>query len=109
MSQYAEIDPQITRWVEKNSFKLFDRWADRDIRSVYVSSEAGECFNISIGAPLNGEVSLLVWYVEGPKDPGPEQEWKVKTADIENALDEAFQTVLGWMKPSRRYFPTPPS
>lgn len=106
MSVYASIDPIITRWVIDHQFSLFTAWAGREARFVYLSSLSGECFQISIEPP-SGErvVDVHVFYIEGPREIEPEQHWSVAVSDLNSVLEEAFDTVLAWIKPSERYFP----
>ena len=107
MSPYAAVDPLITCWVQTHDLHLFTTWGDDEIRVVYLSSEAGECFQIGIDPPQNGRIGIHVRYIEGPKDidEEPEQDWSVALADLSATLEEALGTVLSWMKPSKRHFP----
>jgi len=48
---YSQIDQVISEWVDKHCFSLFtgyDNYPDKEIRAVYLSSEQGECCQISI-------------------------------------------------------------
>jgi hypothetical protein len=103
---YAEINPQITHWAERHVLKLFAGGGESESRGAYVSSLAGECFQIWIETPADGRVNLHAWCIEGRRDRAPPQDWNVAICDFEAALENAFRTVQEWMKPSERFFPT---
>lgn len=105
MAGYASIDPAILRWVRKNHFSLFTQWAGREARFVYLSSQAGECYQISIEPPTDQHVAVHAFYVEGMREIEPEQNWFVTVSDLGSTLDEAFDTVSTWMKPSEIFIP----
>lgn len=105
MPNYASIDPIIRRWVQKHCLFLYTDSAGEEVRNVYVSSLAGECFQIWIDPPVDGRVGLHAAYVEGPREVEPAQDWSVAISDLSTALEEAFDTVLMWMEPSKRLIP----
>src|SRR5690348_6502367 len=74
---------QILDWVARHSLVLQRSWAGEEIRSVYVSSNSGECFQIWFDPPSNGHTCVHVGYVDGQRE-----------------YD------LAWMKPSERYLPS---
>jgi hypothetical protein len=102
---YQDIDLYITAWAERHFLKLNTSWNKRPARFAYVSSEAGECFQISIDAPLNGYTSIWASCVEGRREDHPPEEWRYPTGEVGEALEEVFQTVTAWMRPSVRYLP----
>ena len=103
---YAAIDPSIRAWVDRHALKLFTSWPGGECRSAYVSSVAGECFQIWIDTPVDGHVWIHAAGVESRRDDHPPEDWFVSVEQFDGALEEAFQAVMAWMIPSTRYFPT---
>lgn len=94
---YLGIDPVIASWAKKNSFTLFTSQGEREIRAIYTSSQRGECFQIWIDAPDDGQVSIHAAEVETIEDKEFKKDWKVEVSEIGSALEEAFHTVKLWM------------
>jgi hypothetical protein len=105
VADYSSIDPVISRWGKKHSLSLCTSMAGGgEIRTVHVSSVAGECFQVSIAPPVKGRVALRARRIEGSRDPAPERDWSVPVGELGAGLEEVFQTVLAWMKPSERFY-----
>ena len=102
---YEDLDQSISLWAERHSLLLVKQSGGADVRGVYVSSQSGECYQIWIGLPSSGEVLVSAACIEGPREDDPPQEWSVEVDKLEDALEEAFHTVIGWMSPSTRYVP----
>ncbi len=102
---YRDIDPQIYRWVERHRLSLSTSWQGGEVRNVYVSSVAGECFQIWIDVPSDGHVWIHAAGVESRRDDHPPEDWFVSVNAFDEALEEVFQAVTAWMLPSKRHFP----
>ncbi len=102
---YEEVDQYIDKWAKYHLLKLKTSWNGRPARFAYVSSEAGECFQISIDAPIDDHICIHAFCVEGRREDHPAEDWRYPTENIAEALEEAFQTVTAWMRPSDRYLP----
>ncbi|HEX4862140.1 MAG TPA: hypothetical protein VFV07_12950 [Rhizomicrobium sp.] len=96
------VDRQIDLWSQKHSLRLFTSFAGRDARFAYVSSVAGECFQIWVEPPKDGAITIGAACVEGSEDNGLDSTWTVAGAELDAALEQAFQTVTDWMLPSAR-------
>jgi hypothetical protein len=104
-SIYKPIDGTIRRWADRHALKLFTKWADGEARFAYVSSKAGECFQIAIDAPNNGQVQVMARCIEGRTANDLDgQVWTTTEVDLDTALEGVFQTVVAWMAPSKRYY-----
>jgi hypothetical protein len=103
--RYNDIDSVIHRWAQRHHLSLFTSWAGGEIRSVYVSSKAGECFQIWIDAPEDGHVWIHAAGVESRRDDHPPEDWYMAIDAFDEGLEEAFLTVMAWMLPSERHFP----
>lgn len=102
---YALIDPVINDWVERHSFRLFTAVAGdtRPIRRVYLSSMAGDVFQIWIDEPVNGRATVYAACIEGSREDDDPQQWSVDINVLGAALEDVLQVVLDWMLPSTRY------
>ena len=104
-TNYSSIDPPIRAWAKKHSLFLQTTWPHR---TVHVSSKAGECFQISIDPPENGQTCVYARCIEGRNDTDDPETWPTSTSDLDAALEKAFQRVIERMAPSQRYYPPPP-
>jgi hypothetical protein len=107
ISIYAKIDPTIRAWVARNSLTLSTSQQAPEIRCIYVSSNAGECYQIWINRPVGDKVEIHAACVEGRRDTEEEplQSWQVSISELDSALEEALESVVEWMKPSDRHYP----
>jgi hypothetical protein len=106
VNSYAEIDPQIEHWAKARSLILnTSPWDGRALRCVWLSSNAGECFQIWIEPPADGVVRLHAAGVESRLDDKPPHDWAVPVEKVGAALDSAYELVLEWMRPSTHYHP----
>jgi hypothetical protein len=103
---YAQIDPEIHVWAKRHALALITSWQGSEARSTYVSSDDGDCFQIWIERPADGRVSLHAAGVEGRRADLPPRNWNVAMSDIAQGLEDAFNTVIDWMRPSQRRLPT---
>ncbi len=96
---YSQIDQVILNWVEKHSFSLFTKYEnipDSDFRAVYLSSEQGECCQISIDKPKAGKVCIHAGDIETHQDEELEKEWSVSVEELQEALENAVVFVKVW-------------
>ena len=93
---YAPIDPIVEKWVEENSLKLFRAFAERAARFVYITSSRGECFQISIQPPQDGEAKVDAWTIETLDDREMHEEWVMPVTALYEALQNALITVRRW-------------
>lgn len=103
---YNSIDIVITNWTKRHGLKLFTRSGDTEIRNVYLSSTAGECYQIWIDPPVDAKVIVHAACVEGQKDNNLPRDWSAPIPELDRVLEEAFATVIKWMEPADRYYPT---
>lgn len=103
---YEKIDPIIQAWAERHSLRISTFWAGGEVRSAYISSRAGDCFQFWFDYPEGGQIALHAAGVDGQWVEDPARKWLVPISALDAALEEAFATVTGWMVPSERYFPS---
>lgn len=94
---YAEVDAAIQRWSAANALVLFMNFAGREARFCYLSSERGECLQISISPPEFGRVRVGVWDVETIDDEVVQELWEVSSAEVGAALDTALAHAREWL------------
>ena len=110
MSSYLAIEPQLKRWAEKHSLIVNSSpWNGGESRAVWLSSEAGECFQIWIEPPVQGIVRLHAAGVESRRDDDPPQDWTVSIDQLPLALETAYDLVVEWMRPSAHHHPSAPA
>jgi hypothetical protein len=102
---YASVDPQIQAWVRSHSLVLGTSFGGREARFAHVSSKAGDCFQMWIEPPADGQIRVHAALVDGQRLNEPSRDRHVPISDLDAALEDAFATVTGWMVPSERYFP----
>lgn len=102
------VEAIINAWVERNSLKLFTKQGDRDIRCVYLSSLAGECYQIWINGFECHQLEVHAACVEGRRDTEEEplQTWHTTISELDFTLEQALGVVLELMKPSVRFYPS---
>lgn len=103
MTSYRLIDSIIEDWRKKHSLKIHTSVGDREVRSVYVSSIAGECFQIWINPPTGGRIDVFAACVEGRREDDVPHEWRgILADDLRETLELVFNTIIGWMAPATR-------
>jgi hypothetical protein len=105
LTGYSEIDDQLLEWARRH--RLYFPY-HHEFRDAYVSSEAGDCFQMWIEIPVGGYTVIHAAFVDGPVERECNADWTVSTVSIGSSLDELFTLVESWMKPSKRYFPPNP-
>jgi hypothetical protein len=93
---YSAIDTVLHAWVKAHSKKLFTSVAGRQDRFFYVSSDRGECFQISIDAPKEASVAVDAWTIETLDDRELHERWTVPIDDLYRTLDLALKKVHEW-------------
>lgn len=96
---YLKIDPVITNWTKEHRFSLFtgyENHPDTEIRTVYLSSEQGECCQIWIDKPNLGKVCVHAGDVESFQNEELEKEWCVPVDELAKALETAVSFVENW-------------
>jgi len=102
---HSSIDSDVRNWAAKHSLSVSCGWAGRQLWGAYVSSIAGECFQIWIEPISDGTIGVHANYVDGPRErePEPNRDWAVEESDLRIALEQAYEQVVNWMTPSGRY------
>lgn len=68
---YSEVDRYIRTWAGHHSLKVFTSLNGHAVRVAYVSSQAGECFQISIDEPKESYICIYASCVEGRREDHP--------------------------------------
>ena len=95
---YTQIDPVISAWVQRNGLTLFTGIEGQPnvvFRNVYVSRD-GECCQIWIDQPQDGNVKVHIADVESESDEEVRRDWQVPLAELDDALEGALSFVLDW-------------
>jgi hypothetical protein len=110
-SPYTEVDAVIAKWVATVGSTLSRKWADKPARFFYMGGDAPfECFQISVGPPSEGQVSVNAHAVDTNDDTEEELTayWVGRVADVDAMLAKAVETVESWKRRDRKR-PDPPS
>jgi hypothetical protein len=101
---HSSIDADVRVWAEKHSLRVNYGFASREVWGTYLSSVAGDCFQIWVEPTPNDRIGVHNW-VDGPNElaPKPTREWVVEESDLQDALEQAYEQVINWMAPSARY------
>ena len=89
---YQDVESAIDVWVERYAFKLLGGTG----RSIYLSSENGECCQIWIDAPQSGKIKFHVAAVESKDDEEMKMDWEVPVTELPQGSDNAVQFVGNW-------------
>lgn len=103
---HSFIETEIRRWAETHSLRVGYGFGGREVWGAYISSNAGECFQIWIEPVPDGLIGIHANFVDGPEDrvPEPAQAWKTDADQLRSTLELAYGQVVDWMRPSTRYF-----
>jgi hypothetical protein len=102
---FVDIDPQVYAWADRHGLRLVTTDPSGEVRSAYLSSVAGECFQIWIEFTVDGSVAIHAAGVDSRRDDLPPADWVVKVSEIDHSLDEAVLQVIRWMSPSKMHRP----
>ena len=98
---FALIDSEIIDWVNRHNYTLVTRAKgspENEFRAVYLSSKRGECCQIWIEPPQNGQVAVNVADVESIQDAELKEKWVVSVSELGKALEDAVTYVQAWFK-----------
>ena len=95
---YAMIDATISDWAARHSLPLYTHFGDRAARFVYISSEIGECFQISIAEPHAGTLQIVASSVETEGDEELSEAWETGVEELREALEGVLDAVYQWMR-----------
>ena len=87
---YAQIDPIIFDWASKHRLQISTEF-NGPARFCYLPGGWGECYQISIAPPENGEVDIVLRTVETVDD----EEWEEAFVSSESGLGTTLETVIG--------------
>ena len=95
---YASIGPIIEDWVHKQEIHLMYETGDPSRRYYYVSSAAGETFQIVIEPEQEGMVRIDAHLIESPTDQEAHFVWDIPKSQFENGLDLSLGSAQAWFK-----------
>jgi len=71
--------------------------SETEFRSVYISSQRGECCQIWIDAPADGFVAVHAADADTINDEEIQNHWRVPVSDAADALEVALEFVRQWL------------
>ncbi len=90
---YKLVDPIIFNWARKHSLHVFTSYKDEEVRSIDIVSKKGQRFQICVDQPLDHNINVHAWNYKNIK-----KEWSVEINNLNSTLEEAFESVIDWMK-----------
>ena len=93
---YELVDEVIAVWVERHAFTLFREFGGVPSRFVYLSSDDGECCQISIDTPMSGEFAVYARDIDTREDEKMDMHWRVAINDFGQTLEDAVASVKQW-------------
>ncbi len=97
---YESIDSVIQAWTERHGLTLFDRlqgFPRNSIRTAYLSSNEGDCFQIWIDEPNSTHVAVHAATAETNTSKEFREEWLVPLHALDTALDVVLNQVRDLM------------
>jgi hypothetical protein len=89
---YQKIDPIISEWAKSYNLTVYRQHQGEDIRSVDVISSIGKKYQVWVDLPVDKKVAIHAWDYKNQR-----RDWNVPVEQLEQALNEAVQTVKQWM------------
>jgi hypothetical protein len=90
---------RISAWATRHRVrKIFKEFAGREERFCYLSSEAGECFQIAIQPPTGDRITIDASSIDTLDDRDLHQSWTVTPATLAETLESAMSVVRAWMQ-----------
>ena len=97
VTDYADLDPTIGKWVEATSSTLFTEWAGKPSRYFHLPGEPPcECFQIVVFPPAGTDVTVQAASLDTNDGAEMMQVWKGSTACLNDILAVAVATVEQW-------------
>ena len=90
-----EIGRRFEDWAANHNLVVLH---DRTTRVCHTSNTRGECFQLVMRAPANGQVVIELFSIETMRDEELHQAWSVPVESINEALNRAWLVVEGWKR-----------
>jgi hypothetical protein len=98
MTDYADLDPTIGKWVEATSSTLFTEWAGEPSRYFHLPGEPPfDCFQIVVFPPAGNDVTVQAASLDTNDGTEMMQIWEGPAASLNGMLAAAVATVDQWM------------
>ena len=103
MTDYADLDPTISKWAEATSSILFTKWTGEPSRYFHLPGEPPfECFQIVVFPPAEGYVTVQAASIDTNDDSEMMQLWEGPVATLDDMLAFAVATVEQWKVREKR-------
>jgi hypothetical protein len=97
VTDFADLDPVINKWVEATGSTLFDGSAGRPARFFHLPGEPPfECFQIVVFPPTGNDVTVQAASIDTNDDAEMMQIWEGPAASLDELLGVAVATVEQW-------------
>lgn len=99
MSDYADIDGVIAKWVRATDTTLHTEWANAPARFFHLPGDPPfECFQISVQMPEGGRTSVTARAIDTNDDTEEQMDktWQGLVGDLDEMLGAAVALVGTW-------------
>ena len=97
MTDYADLDPTISKWVEATSSILFTEWAGEPSRYFHIPGQPPfECYQIVVFPPARGDVTVQAASIDTNDQAEMMQLWEAPVATLDDMMAVAVATVEQW-------------
>lgn len=99
MSDFADIDGVVAKWVRAADTTLYTEWANAPARFFHIAGDPPfECFQISVEVPEAGRTSVTARAIDTNDDTDKQmvKTWRGPIGDLDEMLGAAVALVVTW-------------
>lgn len=99
MGQYEAIDPTLSDWAMKRSFRWCSEYQDTDVRTFYLNPEQKDRIQVSVDAPENERTVVRVGQLQrGLSRLSRRKDFPTTIAELSSTLDRALEAANEWLR-----------
>jgi hypothetical protein len=95
---YAQIDPILNAWTHRRKIMLLSEEGEPRRRFFYLSSPAGETFQVVVEPEREGVVRIDGHLIETRDDEEVHYVWEVAVAKLRQTLDLSARSIEAWFE-----------
>jgi protein-tyrosine-phosphatase len=93
---FDEVDPILQRWAKENEIMILAEDVAPNRRYFYISSPAGETFQIVIEPPQGTDVRIDAHLIETRDDEEIHDIYEARADSLQATLDQIMQRIKNW-------------
>lgn len=99
---YRKIDPIVENWARAHEILILKEDGEPNRRYFYVSSQAGETFQLVVEPEKDGTVRMDAHLIESPGDEEAHFVWEVPISKTQHMLDLGLGSAQAWFRRTAR-------